>query len=146
MNIFVRRLLSRFLRLKNAHKKLQKKCLSESPLNCTSHCACIKSLTSIDDSFVKMRRIVEPNNLYLQLARNWYWQRKWTTASSFSADLYPRQKSLDGSYIVSYRSVRLARSGSSDQITKLTWTRIATRFDATGERSPCTDQIPPKKG
>ena len=33
---------------------------------------------------------------------------------------------------------------SSSNITKLTWARIAARFVATGECSPCTDQVPPK--
>ena len=39
----------------------------------------------------------------------------------------------------------LDRSGSSD-ITKLTWARIAVRYDATGEHSHCTHQVPPKSG
>ena len=59
------------------------------------------SLISIGDSSVKLTRNGETNNLYLRLARDGHWQRKWITASSSSANLHPRQQSLNGSLILS---------------------------------------------
>ena len=49
------------------------------------------SLTSIDDSFVKMTRNGEPNNLHLHLG---HCGRKCRTVSSSSTDLHSRQKSV----------------------------------------------------
>ena len=51
-------------------------------------------LTSMNDSFVRLARIEEPNNIYLHLARDGHWQRKWTIVSSSSAGQHPPQKSL----------------------------------------------------
>ena len=59
------------------------------------------SLISIDDSSVKLTINGELNYLYLQLASDGHWQRKWITVSSSSAVLLPRQKSLNGSVILS---------------------------------------------
>ena len=53
-------------------------------------------LILIDDSVVKLTRNGEPNNLYLHLANEGHWQRKWK-----AADLHPQQKSLNGSLIIS---------------------------------------------
>ena len=58
-------------------------------------------LISRDDSSVKLIRNGEPNNLYLHLARERHWQRKWIAVSSFSTALYPRQKLLNGSLVLS---------------------------------------------
>ena len=58
------------------------------------------SLTSMDDSSGKLIRVRETNNLYLHLARDRHWQRKWITESSSLVDLHPRQKSLNGSRIL----------------------------------------------
>ena len=54
----------------------------------------------MDDSSGKPARVGEANNLYLNLARDGHWQRKWTTVSSFSADMQPRQKSSNRSSIL----------------------------------------------
>ena len=55
---------------------------------------------SIDDSFVKLTKNGELNNLYLHLARDGHWHRKCLTVSSSSTKLYLRQKSLNGSLIL----------------------------------------------
>ena len=59
------------------------------------------SLMSIYNSSVKLTRNGEPNNVYLELARDGHWQRKWITISSSSTDLHPWQKSLNVSIICS---------------------------------------------
>ena len=59
------------------------------------------SLTPMDDSSVMLIRGGKPNNLYLRLARDEHWQRKWITVSSSSADLHPQQNSLNESSILS---------------------------------------------
>ena len=56
---------------------------------------------SIDDSSVKLTRNREPNNLLLHLSKDRHLQKKWITASSFSADSHPQQMSLNGSRILS---------------------------------------------
>ena len=43
----------------------------------------------------------EPNNLYPHLATDRHWQRKWILFISSSEDLHSRQKSLNGSLILS---------------------------------------------
>ena len=58
--------------------------------------AILVSLTSMDDSFVKLTRAGKSNSLYLHLAR----QRKCMTFSSSLADLQPRQKSLNENRII----------------------------------------------
>ena len=40
------------------------------------------SLTSMDDSSVKLTRVGWPNNLYMHLARDGHWQRKWISLLS----------------------------------------------------------------
>ena len=41
---------------------------------------------SKDESTVKLTIIGKPNKLYLHLARDVHWQRKWTTMFSLSVD------------------------------------------------------------
>ena len=52
------------------------------------------SLTSMDESSVKLTSVGEPDNPIS------HWQRKWITDSSFLAYLHPRQNSLNGSRIL----------------------------------------------
>ena len=59
------------------------------------------SLISIDGFSIKPTRNVVPNNLYLHLAKDGHWQRKWITVCSSPEDLHPQQKSLKWSVILS---------------------------------------------
>ena len=45
------------------------------------------SLTSMDDTSIKLTRVRETNNLYLHYARDGIWQRKCITVSSSSAEI-----------------------------------------------------------